>query len=79
MNRDQFFSICADALDLEVDLLSETSKAEEFATWDSLSHWDMISALEDSYQIEFTLDEVSDFTCLGDIMTALRSKGVSLE
>ena len=75
----RFFQICAEALEIPIESLNIKSTAADFASWDSLSHWDMISAIEDEYEIEFSLEEVSAFKCLGDILENLKVKGISLE
>ncbi len=74
----RFFQICAEALEIPIESLDAASTAADFASWDSLSHWDMISAVEDEYDIEFSLEEVSAFKCLGDILESLKVKGAPL-
>lgn len=75
----QFYKLCSEALEIPIESLNQESTAADFASWDSLSHWDMISTLEDAYNVEFTLEEVSGFNCLGDILKSLKDKGCQIE
>lgn len=38
----------------------DTTSAEDLENWDSLTHMNLISALEEEFQIEFTDDEITE-------------------
>ena len=42
--------------------------------WDSLTHMQLIAAIEAEFGIQFSFDEVSAFRSAGDIATAVASK-----
>lgn len=72
---DQYFlSLVADVLKIDPDCLKRESTAESISEWDSLTHWMVISRLEEVYGIEFTLDESTEFENLGDIYDTLQQK-----
>ena len=51
---------------------------EETGTWDSLSHMELIAAIEDEFAIELTADEIVSMRSVGAIKTALRAKSIAL-
>lgn len=51
---------------------------EETGTWDSLSHMELIAAIEDEFGIELTADEIISMRSVGAIKTVLRQKSVAL-
>lgn len=67
----------------EVFVLPESSVADSLAlndipTWDSLAHMMLIVRLEETYQIQFTGDEIADVKSVGDVRVALQSHGAEL-
>ncbi|NJD02111.1 MAG: acyl carrier protein [Ruminiclostridium sp.] len=72
---DQYFlSLVADVLKIDPGCLKRESTAESIPEWDSITHWTVISRLEEVYGIEFTLDEATEFKNLGDIYNTLLQK-----
>lgn len=67
----------------EVFILPETSVVDSLAlsdipTWDSLAHMMLIVRLEETYQIQFTGDEIADMKSVGDARSALLAHGAML-
>lgn len=67
----------------EVFVLPESSVVDSLAlsdipTWDSLAHMMLIVRLEETYQIQFTGDEIADLQTVGNARTVLRAHGVEL-
>lgn len=67
----------------EVFVLPESSVVDSLAlsdipTWDSLAHMMLIVRLEETYQIQFTGDEIADLQTVGNVRTVLRAHGVEL-
>lgn len=65
----------------EVFILPESSVVDSLAlsdipTWDSLAHMMLIVRVEETYQIQFTGDEIADIKSVGDLRTALHAHGV---
>ena len=55
--------------------ISAETKAEDIPQWDSLTHINLIIALEEEFGIQFTSQEVTSMTCVGDLFTLLEQKG----
>lgn len=67
----------------EVFVLPESSVVDSLAlgeipTWDSLAHMMLIVRLEETYQIQFTGDEIADIKSVGDVRAALQAHGAEL-
>lgn len=48
--------------------------ASDVENWDSLSHIDMITAVEREFAIRFTTGEVSSMKNVGDLITLIQKK-----
>jgi len=42
--------------------------------WDSLTHMELITAIEQKYEVEFTMDEVVEMTSVSAICSVLNRK-----
>jgi acyl carrier protein len=67
----------------EIFIITEASVVDTLAlgdisTWDSLAHMMFIVRLEESYQIQFTGDEIADIKYIGDVRSALLAHGAVL-
>ncbi len=51
---------------------------KDIPSWDSLAHMMLIIRLEETYQIQFTGDEIADIKSVRDLRNALQSHGVAL-
>lgn len=59
--------------DEQFQLRDETSP-ESLAAWDSLGHIRLIAALEDEFQLTFTLEEIEAMSSVGKIRAVLADK-----
>jgi acyl carrier protein len=53
----------------------DTLTLNAIPTWDSLAHMMLIVRLEETYQIQFSGDEIADLQSVGDIRAALLAHG----
>lgn len=63
--------ICKDVFNKENLVITETTSAVDIEEWDSLTHLNLISDLEDEYDINFTLDEITKSRNIGELLSAL--------
>ena len=54
-------------------VVHETTTAEDIPEWDSLTHTALIAAIEQHFQIKFSLREVMRFQNVGGMCTAIRT------
>lgn len=78
MERKEIFSklneIFIDVLDLdEVELTDETS-ANDIGEWDSLSHIQLIVAIEKAFKIKFTSLEIMKWRNVGEMVNSMEEK-----
>lgn len=66
--------IFRDILDDEEIVLSEASTAEDVEGWDSLTHIQLIVAIEKSFKIKFTSKEILSWKNVGELVDCLASK-----
>lgn len=67
----------------EVFMIPETSVVDSLAlsdipAWDSLAHMMLIVRLEETYQVQFTGDEIADIKSVGDVRSLLLAHGAVL-
>jgi acyl carrier protein len=78
MERNEIYAelneIFMDVLDLdEVELTDETS-ADDIEEWDSLSHIQLIVAIEKAFKIKFTSKEIMSWKNVGEMVDCILTK-----
>ena len=79
MEREEIFSklneIFEDVLDLdETPELTDDTSAEDIEEWDSLSHIQLIVAIEKAFKIKFTSHEILKWKNVGEMLDSMISK-----
>lgn len=62
----------------ETELMDETGP-DDIEAWDSLGHVNIITAVEDEYDVEITPEEITEISSIGDIKKLLQRKGISTQ
>ena len=70
----QVQDVFRDILDDEEIVLSEASTAEDVEGWDSLTHIQLIVAIEKKFKIKFTSKEILSWKNVGELVDCLASK-----
>lgn len=55
-------------------LISATTSALDISDWDSLAQIRLLMAMEQAFEIQFSLDEVEDLQNVGEIVELIRLK-----
>ena len=71
---EKLISLIASVLSIAPEDLEYESTTETVPQWTSLSHWEIIDAIESQYEIEFTMDEATEFKNLGELCEMVRCK-----
>ena len=71
---DKLTDIFREELDNEDIILSAETTAEDIEEWDSLSHIQLIVAVEKAFGIRFTSSEIQSWNNVGEMMASLEAK-----
>ena len=66
--------IVVDVLRVRPEEVVDSLDMEETGTWDSLSHMQLIAALEEEFGIELTADEIIAMRSVGEIKRVLAAR-----
>jgi len=55
-------------------LISPSTTAKDIRMWDSLTHLELIAAVEEEFGIKFSFSEVMQFNSVGDMLLAISRK-----
>ncbi len=56
--------------------ITRSTDASQIDGWDSFMHINLIVAIEETFVITFTTQEIGQFTCVGDVVDLLTTKSV---
>ncbi|WP_379129615.1 acyl carrier protein [Paenibacillus sp. sgz500958] len=71
--------IVADILKLPQQDINEELSPQTFPEWTSLKHIQLITTVEDAYNVKFTLKEMKSLKNYAAFITILKSKGIGDE
>ena len=54
--------------------MTESSKIEYYSEWDSLAHINIITQIESTFALRFSLNELEDLTEINDFIKIINSK-----
>jgi len=71
--------ILSKVLGVDKTKIVDAMSPDSVDTWDSFNALLLVSELESTFNVKFTMEEVSSARCVGDIKKFLRKYGVVLE
>lgn len=78
MDRNELLSqintIFKDILDDDEVVVNETSTANDVDDWDSLTHIQLVVAIEKHFKIRFTSKEIQSWKNVGEMLTSIQNK-----
>ena len=72
---DQVREILATTFGVDGNEVPDDISQNTYSRWTSLSHMTLLLALEEHFGVIFTMDEMSEMTSLGRIITVLNKHG----
>lgn len=78
MNKDEILAkmqgIFRDIFDDESLVITPETTAKDVDGWDSLEHINLVSAVEEEFDIDFEMGEITEFKKVGDMIESVFSK-----
>ena len=78
MERNEIFAKVQDIFREELELddleLTDETTADDVEGWDSLSHIQLVAALEEAFMIEFKSREILSWDNVGDLIDSIEKK-----
>jgi acyl carrier protein len=72
----QINGIFHDTLDDDTLVIEETTQASDVDEWDSLTHIQLVVAVEKNFKIRFTSKEIQSWNNVGEMMDCIQEKGI---
>lgn len=63
--------IFRDIFDDDEITLTDYTAADDIEDWDSLAHMQLISAVEEAFEIEFNIGEINSFANVGEMVDSI--------
>ncbi|MFM2359920.1 MAG: hypothetical protein RLY16_1913 [Bacteroidota bacterium] len=68
--------ILRDVADDDAIVINENSTADDVEGWDSLTHIQLVVAIEKQFKIKFTAAEIQKWKNVGEMIVSIGAKGV---
>jgi acyl carrier protein len=69
-------SIFIDVLDDDTIIINEKTTSNDVEEWDSLTHIQLVIAIEKNYGVRFTSEEIQKWTNVGEMISCIISKKI---
>jgi acyl carrier protein len=76
---DKLKEILAEVFELKISEVTSNLTKEDVSNWDSLTHMDLVTSLENGFDIEFEMMEIVQLISVEKIIEILHLKGINLE
>ncbi len=77
--QDRVLEVCAQVFGVPASSLTDDSSPDDIAGWDSLSHVQLIVALEEAFAVTLTPDDAMDMLSVRLIKLVLTERGAGLD
>ena len=78
-NYAKLIALISRVLDIDKNSITDLTSPENTESWDSFNGLVLLDELEISFDVKFSLDEITDVKTVGDIKKHLKNHGVNLD
>lgn len=71
-------TILSKVLGINKNAIADSASPDNVETWDSFNGLLLVSELEKTFRVKFSIDEVTSVKCVKDIKESLKKHGVQL-
>jgi acyl carrier protein len=75
----QLCGLVAEVFGVDGDAVSPETGPLTLSQWDSLNHMRLVAAVEETYAVQLTTDEITNLLSVSDIAALLEEKGVRVD
>ena len=78
MNK-KLIHMLAEVFDMKISEINEGLTNEDISNWDSLTQMDLVTSIENEFEIELEMMDIVSLTSIKAIIDTLKNKGINLE
>ena len=78
-NKEKLYSLLSNILEIEVSDINGKTSPSNTESWDSFNALVMVTELEETFEVSFTMDEVQSVKNVNDIIDTLKTYSVSFD
>lgn len=75
----KLYSIISKVMDVPESEINDQSSPENIESWDSFHGLVLVDELENNFNVEFTIEEISDVQNVGDIKRHIKNHNIDLD
>ena len=72
-------SLVAEVLGVEVASVTGDTGPGTIPQWDSMAHMQLVAAVEESYAVQFSIEEIPSILSVAELVQLLREKGAAVD
>ena len=75
---DKVFSIVSKVFSISLDKITDESSPETIDSWDSFNGLILVDELENTFNVKFSITEITDVKTISDIKRHLKNHGINI-
>ncbi len=76
---EKLYSLLSTVLNISVEQITDITGPENTSSWTSFNGYVLLSELENTFDVKFTIDEAMDVKNVSDIKRHLKNHGVKID
>tara|TARA_B100000530_G_C15776970_1_gene415866 strand:- start:40 stop:279 length:240 start_codon:yes stop_codon:yes gene_type:complete len=76
---DKVFSVVSKVFSISLDKITDESSPETIDSWDSFNGLILVDELENTFNVKFSITEITDVKTISDIKRHLKNHGINID